>query len=289
MGTHRKKRRNPAVPPLSWLDRFVYGVGFVGIIALWVLCTVGFSQVQSRIVFSDPQVLAFDNNWTNNLFFLPMCYLLLSLLCLWIIWIELKKPIFGKKGVQYGYPPWGNVYPIFGSWKRAPDRTPNATKRLQEGSRVLFLLWLTVGLILAFCTIPFSLFGRTCLMEDGTIVRYNVLNQPTSCYAIKDISSATWDTAYSSIGHVSGYYTYFVELKTESGDSFCFDCSSFCKVSGNPVDDGLAGMAKLKALIPRDRRFFLQTKPLEFVAKDNEMNGEQVEALYWLFESPIPD
>ena len=209
-----------------------------------------------------------------------MGYFLISGLVFFIVSLQNKIPIFGNKKVRYGEHPWNkDLFPLFDKRRKHVYISPS--KRTYK--RKWISLW-CVGLIITILFIPFSLFGRECLMKDNSIVTYSMFN------TVKD---NTYTSQYTELQiktvHVSGRYTadywqYQITLKTVDDKKFVFSNRDFDWRQDGAKDRALDTMLEIKALFPSSAITVSGEEDLEKVLEDCGMNDSQAQKLYRLFD-----
>ncbi len=237
----RKKRKSP--PPLSGLDKLIYGVLISLAAGIIILLIVAAFKLQHAVAFSVEDTAAYSSS-LSVLFLLPFfIYLTISLFVGINLSLGGKKPIFGNKKIRYGQYPWPEeLYPLFDERRKTRYKRPSSTRF----ARAMLRLWL-IGLLLCLALTPFGIFGRDALHKDGSISVHNAFNIESNDYVPQEYDSLSLKIYYHHIRH-SGYWSYSVTIKTVDGPAFQFNPGDFS-------DTGLCldTLLMLKNMFPADR------------------------------------
>ena len=266
MSKKKKTRRKPQTPPLSFLDRCIYGIGFLLVIVIFVFVFWFYVAFPHRFALQDSFVIAVDERLTT-LWFFPFCfYLGISLLVIVSVPYTMKKPIFGNPEITYGPPHWESIYPLFGKQKN--KRKPSSKER--KGTSVLFFGWLIIFFIFFFLSF-FSLFGRNTLMQNGDITVYNVFNQEKRNYSVRDVSELEIEAGRKSSGKAGTTWSVWLTFEMTDGKRYSFAPS-------------LENMLQIKSLIDEHKIIIEGVENLDKVIDDQNYTPEELELLYELFE-----
>lgn len=273
------------MPPLSLLDKTIYGslsiCGFL-LVCLLIITPVLYGLY---IPFVDEQVIAYQNR-ENYGFALPfLFYIIVTIASLLGSAYSSRLPIFGKRGIRYGPPEYPPVYPIF--MKKRPYKWVSEKKK--KSKRITVWMWL-VGCVICLALYPLSFSGRICLTQDGSVQVYNAFNQIKEEYHPEQIESVTFDTYLQSNHYLRRSISYYfrdrdwkcyVNITVLGGKEYSF-------VQGNfryPMDP-LESMMQLKAQYPPEILRFEGIEHLERVAADHNYTKEETQMLYELFGVP---
>ncbi len=196
MRKKKTKRKPPALrpPPLSGLDKTVYVGLFLIVLALVFGAILALASINRAIGYADPTVISSEARGT--LFWALPFLLVFAITALGMITGALtdRQPIFGKKGIRYGSPPYAPVYPLF------MENRPKAYIRPSEKRFRRSLLRFAVSLLaVTLLLTPLSFCGRNSLREDMSITVYGVFGQETRRYEKEDIETVTF-----AIYHIRG-------------------------------------------------------------------------------------
>ncbi len=275
MSKKKKTRKKPQTPPLSFLDKCIYGVGFLLVAVIFVFVFWLYVGFPRRFSMQDSFVIAADERATS-LWFCPLgFYLVISLLVIVAVPCSMKKPIFGNSKITYGPPHWESIYPLFGKQKRRRKPLPNEKKV----TNTLFFGWLIIFFILFFLSF-FGLFGRNTLMQNGDITVYSVFNQEKRNYSVMDISTLEIQTGSYSTGR--GFSTYWrTEYEFTMNDGRSYEFADSCFRSDR---DAFENMIKMKTLVDNRKIIIKGVENLDKVIDDQNYTPEEIELLYELFE-----
>lgn len=105
-----KRKQGPKEIPLSFVDRCLYWIGFLFVIGLGIFLSVFPEEIISRVVFSDPDVVAYSAG--HIALRVPfVLYVTLSLFIFLLCAYEERRVIFGHKKGKYNPPVWKKERP----------------------------------------------------------------------------------------------------------------------------------------------------------------------------------
>lgn len=220
----KKKRQKLKMPPLSAADKLVYWA------LLLLLCAAYFALLlvplllRRRIAFSDEMVIAYEGSVSVLWLSVPWITFFLVTLIPWLNAWQGRKPIFGLRNFQYGPPKSPKVYPLF--MKNKP--CVYISERKQKERRLIAVILLAV-LLLSFVPLPWSLYGRTCLQKNGSIVQYSMFNRRTREFTSGDIADIQIETYRYSTGKRfrTTHWGVRMVFTTDSGREYSFDHRDF--------------------------------------------------------------
>ena len=237
----RRKKRKPARPPLTKLDEWLYFTGAAIFIVALIASLFVINLLEDVYYFSDQSILAVKKHASELLFLPAVCYLMLSVIPIFLVPYGNDQPLFGDPKIRYCSPPWApDCYPIFGRQRHLARLTPKAH---QFRKRMLHF-WFA-GLLIVLALALLSFFGRDCLLQDYSIVSYDMLNRE---------SNRTFPLEFSSLeleAEVRYYKSWTTSVKAKlnaaEGDSFSFESRDFAN-----KDRALAlrSMQTLKGMVP---------------------------------------
>ena len=246
MGKNSKQKYNKRqlCPPLTFLDKCIYFLCIIISSASMLLLVYCFGEINNAIAFGKANTIAYSSN-ASLLFALPfVLFLELSTFVLFIIGLELKKPIFGSKKYRYGeYPFRKDCIPLFHRKKYNTEKTPSKKKLVRK-----IALWWCAGLFLCACLIPFSLFGRTALYQDNHVERINVVNLTSDTYTTDDFAHLTVKAQYGRGYRGAGYWKYEITIEMKDGRDFSFSNRDFDWRQSSANDICLDKMLEIKSL-----------------------------------------
>ena len=275
MGISKKMRRTPLPkPPLSILDKLIYGLILVGGFVCMFLVMHVFGEMIPRIVaFSDPAIKAFGAEF-------PIWCLPLALFCyafLWIIaltGITVKQPIFGNKRFK---PKFGvnviKMYPFFSRdfWKSLSEKHK---KRINTFLFVSVILLSVCALLLLF-----GIFPRNVVDRKNNFISYDALNRVTETHNITGADEMTVEITRTSRKRRVSYHLYV---------RFTFDDKTYSLPLGCLEDAGyeetLEYMLYLKSLVPQSKWRFENENRISELAAHKEFTSEEKRLLYELFD-----
>ncbi len=237
----KTKKKKDKIPPLSLLDKCIYGVLFVLSIIIPIILNAVFDILRESIAFSG-NALAYSSN-LSYLWVLPFsAIILISTFVFVIVSIDNKRPIFGKKSAVYQNPP----YPIIGKNKKKAC----ISKSNKALNKILFKIWLVVVAV-TLSLVPLSLCGRDSLTEKG-VEKHNLFNQVVDSYDTDDISEITIRCRYDNHYRTAKHPVYEVIIKVNDRDKFFFSNRDFDGRNDNYNDIAINKMLELKSSVPDD-------------------------------------
>lgn len=282
----RKVKKKPhKMPPLSAIDKLIYWTVFVLLVASYFGLIAGTLCLRNKIAFADKSVIAVEDHASLFWLLLPWFTYFMITFILWVYWYQDKRPLFGRKNFKYGPPAWPKVYPLF--MKNKPPVWVSERKKKEKRQ---FAIALIVVLLLSFIPYPWSLYGRDCLCDDGSLVQYNMFDRQTHEFRSEQITQIEIRT-FKHGGKKYDWRTYWgVEMvfKTDSGKKYCFDHRDFQSGRENEVVYWLRGMLKVKECYDPGLIHYDGADCLKNVIADKSLNQEEVRLLYQLFNEPYP-
>lgn len=273
-----KKKRN-AMPPLSLTDKLIYWTVFVLLCAVWFGSMFGFLYLRHKIDFSDQAVIAVHDHASMLWFLVPWITFFLMTLILWMQPYQNRTPIIGQKYYRYG----AKDSPAFMK-KKPPIWVGEKKKKEQKRlSRILLAI-----LLISFIPFPWSLYGRDGLLQDGSIVQYNMFYHQTHEFSSDDIA----DVEIATFHYLSGKYSTTrhwgvkMSFKTDSGKKYTFEYRSFRKESDAETRSWLVWMLNIKKCYDPGIIHYDGMENMEQVIADGNLSQEEIQQLYQLFGRP---
>lgn len=164
-------------------------------------------------------------------------------------------------------------------WDRHPWERDFYESRSQKRRRrqKKFLLWL-IGFIFFLLLSGLSLFGRTCLTDDGRIQRYNMWNQLTEEISSEDITSVALKTHQKDRGPG---YDYSIRFFDSEENDYWFSRGEF-RFSDEKI---LQSLLDIKSLYNPEQITVNGVEHLEKVVQGCELSEEEAALLYSLFDT----
>lgn len=276
MSKKKKKPLKRRKPPLSLLDKAIYGVWFLVhfciLAGLLILLTV---VIPRAVAFCDAQVVAYRPEVATMWLVAPLAlYLLVTVLLVAMYPYAEQIPIFGNRKIAYGRDPWDlRCFPLTDRrhWQR-----PQKKYRWSTGRIVACLagLWLAGLLLLGAMALP-SVIGRDCLRRDATVVCYNGQNKEVAVYRPDTLTVR----AYFKSGRYGGWRCALV-LQDED-HRFSFTPGDF-RLTGSP-EDWLEQMLEVKSHVPLEDIIIDGGENLMGLQRDYGFDGEEMKLLRELF------
>jgi hypothetical protein len=142
-------------------------------------------------------------------------------------------------------------------------------------------------LMVAVCLIPFlwSLYGRDCLKDDGTIVEYSMFNTVSKRFSPGQIQSVTIEAFGYNTGRYgqNKHYGVRLVLLTESGKQYVFDHRDFRDDRPGQISYWLSAMTKLKTSYDPSIVRIEESDYLQAVIIDRGLSDDEKTLLLQLF------
>lgn len=256
------KLRKHVMPTLSMVDKFVYWLVLLVLIAIYIGYWVLVGQLRRFIAFSDEMVVASSSgagflwSFVSWILFLAVTY------GLWLLsYHVLRQPLFGLRNYEYKRQ---QLYPLF---MRNRPKVPVNPRKKKE--RVLIL-----GILLAsIIFFPMSLCGRNSLHNDGGITCYNMFNQQVDRCSVEQITSVQIETYRYKSGRW-GRWNWGVRMRftTCSGETYLFEHSEFYNNASTKNADWLNAMLHLKERFDPSIVAYAGQEDLRMVIEDQELS-----------------
>ena len=244
MAKKRKKIRRPQTPPLSWVDKAIYGALVLLLLGGMVLAIVLMDALRAKIAYREPTALAFRGRLAYLWLFPFFAHLVLGCAIPLTAAHEERQPIFGNKKISYGEQPWQkDLFPLFGPQHRKIERPPYA----KQIHRIGQIAWVA-GLILVLLSAALCLCRRNTLRSDQTIAVYDTFNRQTAELSIpEDCTELTIEAErYRSGKYGALNLRYRITLLDAQGREYSFSCNDF-RGSQREI---LNTMLEIKGLFP---------------------------------------
>ena len=276
----RTKKRVRKMPPLTFVDKLIYWAVFVLQCAACFGLLLGHINLRRRIAFSDTAVIAVDENASTWWIIVPWMTFFLMTFVLWVQPYQKRIPIFGRRNFRYGPPAWPAVYPLF--MKNKPQAWVSERKKKERKRLAVFLL---LVLLISFIPFPWSLYGRDCLCDDGSIVQYNMFNGQTHAFSSGDIADIEIDTFPYSNGRYNSKQHWGVRMvfKTDSGKEYTFEHRDFRSDTNDETSCWLTWMLTVKKRYDPGIIHYDGSENLDQVIADRNLSQEEVPILHQLF------
>lgn len=268
------------MPPLSMGDKLIYWTVFLLLCGSYAALPYIPITQRGEIAYADPMVIANESDVGSMLWCLvPWFTYFLMTFILWYMAYYDRKPIFGRKNFKYGPPAWPKIYPLF--MKNKPPVWVSERKKKQKRELAVLLV---VILLLSFIPYPWSLYGRQCLMEDGSIVEYNEFNRKTREFSPEEIASVEMETyRYRPGKQWRKSWGVRLNFKTESGETYSFSHMEFDNDTPGESEFWVESMLEVMKFYDTAEISFEGVENLEQVIYNRGLDWEEAEMLFRLF------
>lgn len=276
----KAKKRMHRMPPLSFVDKITYWFLFLLLWGAYLTLMLGPLHLRRLIAFSDEFVAAAEDNISILWLGVPWMTFFLMTFILSIRPYQDRKPIFGKRNFKYGPPAWPKVYPLF--MKNKPYVFVSEQKK--KNQKKIATLLLTV-LLISFIPLPWSLYGRDCLHNDGSIVQYNMFNQQVHHYSSGEIEEIKIETYGYRTGkyYISRHWSVRMVFITNSGKKYTFEQREFRDGIKSSSRYWLEAMANIKQRYNPQILSYEGVDELDRIAVSKNLSSEETQQLYQLF------
>lgn len=279
------KQRKP--PPLSAIDRLLYGLLFLGGFLLLFLIFYLAITLPKRIAFADPDAQMWrPTAWA---WMIPAglgCFLPMMVGAIWH-----PLPLLGNRNVRYGEFPYQEYAPVFSKARALKAVRPEIYRRKLR-STIFALVICAVLLLLGLL----GLCPRETLQSDGSIHGYNTLNQCVRVTPAEDVTDLRLIARHGFDRNLREYWDFGLEITDDSGRTIPFYSSYLT----DDVTAGLMFLVQYRARIHAPVRVetyegYRLSKPTEpqplldllpQIADDQGYDDTQTALLYQLFEDP---
>lgn len=267
------------MPKLSLLDQLIYWMIFLLIIIFSFGPLLLSYYLNPVIAFADEMVVVSVEHasilWSSFTWFFSF----ILLFALWLAPYEERHPIFGLRNFKYGPPAWPKIYPIFMKNKPYVWVSENAKKRKRRLIAVVMFL-----VLISWIPYPWSLYGRDCLYADGSIGQYNMFDSKVREFQSGEIDCVEFQTYYHSAAKfASGRFSVCVNLTTDSGKEYVFQCKDFRDAFDGSPRNWLREMLQLKQRYTPETIQYSGKDKLDYVVYDHELTEAETKMLYQLF------
>ena len=265
-------------PPLSVVDKVIYGVAILLPIALsfWVFMIFA-ETLPQWLAYRDPYVIACWND--GFLWGLPLFTFIAFLCMLPVFGAEKRQPIFGNK--RYKAPAFSHtikVHPLCSRefWLELSDSNHQRIKKTCN--------WLLLGLIGCLLLAIIGLFPRYVLTSQRTVIRYNALNYPAESYSIYDTQKLVLQAYHvRDDGRDDWYFSMKFVFDTNKDIAYSFRPGYFDHMTR---EEALQQMLRLKDNLFSGKCEILGTDLVDDVIRDQEYTDAEAKLLYQLFDLP---
>lgn len=275
----QKHEKIKKMPKLGWKDHILY------ISALFIVFGLGngtlFLQtlLTDSIAFSTPDVIAVRGKC--GAFAVPlMLFLIFAGILIVLPFYTLRYPIFGRKDISYGAPKYPSIYPLL--MKNKPQLyVPQKEKQRENRFRKRFAIITAAIFLICIALYPFSICGRSVMLQDGSIEIFSVLNNKTRTYQTEDIQTVVLDFDYINHSHriFNGKWYPELTIHTSDHEEFHFTAN---QLNGS-ISQSLQTMLDMKALYGE----LIQIKGTEHLwksADDLDLSDEDIVLLCRIYE-----
>ena len=257
----KAKKKLHRMPKLSLLDQIVYWSGLILLCATYFALSFIPVILRNRIAFSDDAVVAVSEHASVIWAVLPCLTFFMVTFIPWTVFYGDRRPILFMKNKPYVW----------------------VSERKQKEKKHTILI-LVILLLISFIPFPWSIYGRDCLMADGSIRQYSMFNNRKDDFSIQEIDNVEFSTYTYFTGKYNRtiHWDVQVTLEVASGAKYTFQSKDFRRDPGSRF--WMTEMLRLKSLFDPSIILYRQTEDLKQVVWDCELSNEEELLLYRLFD-----
>lgn len=270
----KAKKKMHRMPPLSFLDKLIYWFLMALLCCTYLALGLGAFVLRDKIAYQDATVVAKYDHASLLWLLVPCMTFFLMTFILWYMLYTDRKPIFGLRNFKYGPPAYPKIYPLF--MKNKPPVYVSERKKKEKRGVALLLV---IVLLVSFIPFPWSLYGRSCLHSDGSIVRHNMFNRVTKEFSEQDIESLEIEALHARQGKGRRTWTVRMKFTTESGRNFSY---TFREFRGN-ITETLSAMLQVKSCYHPSIITYSGTENVGDVIAYRNFSPEEKAMIYELF------
>ena len=158
-------------------------------------------------------------------------------------------------------------------------------EKQKKGKKWMALILLLVFLV-SMIPYPWSLYGRECLLSDGSIEQYNMFNTKIREYPSGQIGAVDFEVYKHGTGRSSARKVWDVRvtLTTDTGKDYIFECRDFRDAFNGVPRNWLVYMLQLKdRYIPEIITYTGTDNLVNVVESKTNWHDSEVQMLYQLF------
>ena len=158
------------------------------------------------------------------------------------------------------------------------------SERKRKSQRVMAMVLIAV-LAGSWLLFPMSLYGRSCLYWDGSIIQYNVFNKEKRQFSTGQIESVEIEAyRYTSGKARHKHWGVRVNLVTDTGKDYTYPIDSFRDDDQAETAYWLTAMIRLKERYDPGIIYLKGKENLAEVIEDKNLSAQEIALLYQLFE-----
>ena len=278
----KAKKKLHKMPKLSFIDQLIYWVILVCLAVLWYGSFIAHDLLRQHIAFADAMVIASYDRASYLWVIIPWMVFFLITFIPWTTWYQERRPIFGLRIFKYGPPAYPKIYPVF--MKNKPYVWVSEKKK--KDKRIIALVLLIIFLI-SMLFYPLSLYGRECLLSDGSVEKYNMFNRKVEEAPSGQISAVNFKVYKHKVGKsYRKSWDVLVTLTTAEGEKYSFKYREFRDAFDGDPCNWLTAMLRVKGRYVPEIITYTGVDDLEKCISSNSLNETEANMLYQLFDLP---
>ena len=279
----KAKKKLHKMPKLSFVDQLIYWGGWVCLAVAWFGSIIAHDLQRKRIAFADAMVIAAEDKASYLWVLIPWMVFFLITFIPWMTWHQERRPIFGLRNFKYGPPAYPKIYPVF--MKNKPYVWVSEKK--EKDKRIVALVLLLIFLI-SMLFYPLSLYGRECLLSDGTVEQYNMFNRKVEEAPSGQISAVNFKVYKHNVRKsYQKRWDVLITLTTAEGKKYSFEYRDFRDAFDGDPCNWLTAMLQVKGRYVPDIITYTGMDDLEKCISSNSLSETEANMLYQLFDLSV--
>lgn len=279
MAKSKKRRKHkPQRPPLSGIDKFLYGVFALILIAFGLaFIVVCGAVVTPYIAITDESIVAFHNSFALPCSIPLGAFFAIGGIGLYTSGTTGRQPLFGnKKFKSKNDIPIEKVYPLFSKkyWKYM---------RKSEKSLIRTYI-LIIALIFLVCAViaPFGFYPRHTLDKTNHIKEYNSFNSLKENYNFEEAEKLVIKILKTDTGRYSLSYNYSIAIEfVFENDNYTFKTGDFSDLD---TEETLEYLLYIKSSFDKSRIEIRNTDMFYSLLGDWDYTAEEKALVYQLYD-----
>ena len=267
-----KRKQGPKTIPLSLVDHCLYWIGFLFVIGLGIFLSVFPEVIISRVVFSDPDVVAYSAG--HIVLRVPFVfYVTLSLFIFLLFAYEERRVILGHKKGKYNPPVWEKERPLFSKKKNSDVSDDKPFYRSWFGMRIIVLCTLCIIYVFSFS------FGWR-INKDNILHKYILYGIETESCPVSSVREMEISIKRHYKKRTSDDYSIRIVFTTEGFRTARFSVGSF---KGENFESCVKEILRLKSEVSAKKIQYSHLDLLENYFEDNRHTEVEQKFIYELF------
>lgn len=267
-----KRKQGPKTIPLSLVDHCLYWIGFLFVIGVGIFLSVFPEEIISRVVFSDPDVVAYSTG--HIILRVPfVLYVALSSFIFLLCAYDERRVILGHKKGKYNPPMWKKERPLFSKKTNSDVSDGSPFYRTWFGKQIIVLCVL--------CFIYIFSFSFGWRIDTNNILHKHILfGIETESCPVSSVREMDIFIKRQPKKRTSDDYSIRIAFTTEGYRTASFSVGSF---KGENIESCLKEILRLKSEVSVKKIQYSHLDLLENYFEDNRHTVDEQKLIYELF------